>query len=118
MNDDLTYLMQQCRASACQLTDGEVLAKVRAAAEQKGQGRIRTTKYFRQKMEAPPLGGRSVSWSDIRAVALSATGATWQEDHGRWMLIGGVDRDGAPLTGIYIVISDSDDVYVWNAFTP
>jgi hypothetical protein len=118
MNEDLAYLMQQCRASARQLTDSKVLAKVRAAAEQKGQGRIRTTRYFRQKMEAPALGGRSVSWSDIRAAALSATRATWQEDHGRWMLTGGVDGDGSPLAGIYIVISDSDDVYVWNAFTP
>jgi hypothetical protein len=118
MEDDLSYLMQKCRASASRLTGSDVLAKVRAAGEQRGQGRIRTTNYSRKKGEAPPEGGRSVSWSDIRAVALSATQATWQEDHGRWMLTGGVDRDGDPLTAIFVVISDSDDVYVWNAFTP
>jgi hypothetical protein len=118
MEDDLNYLTQKCRVSAQQLTSREVLAKIRAAAEQKGPGRIRTTNYSRKKAEAPSQGGRSVSWSDIRAVALSATQATWQEDHGRWMLTGGVDRDGDLLTAIFLVTSDSDDVYVWNAFPP
>jgi hypothetical protein len=51
-------------------------------------------------------------------VALSATEATWQEDHGRWKLTGGSDDDGEPLTAIVIVTLDSEDVYVWNAFAP
>ncbi len=118
MEDDLSYLMEKCRTSASTLTEADVLAKCRAAAEQKGRGRIRTTNYGRRKAQAPELGGRNVSWSDLRAVALTATRAIWQQDHGRWMLTGGVDSDGEALTGIFIVISDSDDVYAWNAFPP
>jgi hypothetical protein len=47
---------------------------------------------------------------------MSATQATWQEVHGRWKLTGGIDGDGDPLTAIFVITSDSDDVYAWNAF--
>jgi hypothetical protein len=117
MNEDLDYLMRRCRDSAPQLTDKIVLEKCRAAAEQRGQARLRTTSYFRRKMKPQDEGGRAISWSDLRDAVLSATSAIWQEDHGRWRLTGGMDNDGIPLTIIVMVTSD-DDVYAWNAFEP
>lgn len=118
MKEHLAFLMTRCRDSARTLTPLDVLSKCRVAAEQSGQSRIRTTSYFRTKASTPDEGGRSISWSDVRAVALSATSAIWQEDHGRWALLGGVDNDGEPLTAIVMVTTDSDDVYAWNAFAP
>jgi hypothetical protein len=111
-------LITLCRISAPQLTSDDVLAKCRAAAEQIGQGRIRTTRHSREKANDPGLcsKGRSIDWVGFQAALRSATAATWQEQHGTWMLAGGTSLDGDPLSVAVVVTVQSDDVHVWTAF--
>jgi hypothetical protein len=120
MNEDLQYLIERCRESAPDLTNHDVLAKCRAAAEQKGNGRVRTIAHSRKKKSNPELGsgGRGVKWSDLQAALLTATDALWQEDHGTWKIIGGTDLDGDPLILAVVVDRQGDDVYVWTTFAP
>ncbi len=116
MNEELNYLTQKCREAAPHFTGNIILEMCQKAAEQQGQARIRITSYCKRKMKPPSEGGRNLSWSDLRDALLTAKVATWQEDHGRWMVTGGLDNDGEPLTVIVMVTLDSDDVYAWNAF--
>lgn len=118
MNGDLTHLIGRCRSSAQHLTSDKVLSICRAAAEQQGNGRVRTTQHSRSKRVAPWQGasGRNISWSDLREALLTAADASWQEEHGTWRLTGGRDIDGDALTVAVVVALGMDDVYVWTAF--
>ena len=120
MYEDLKFRIDQCRASAPNITNHDVLSKCRAAAAQQGNGRVRTIDHSRKKKSTPELGrgGRGIKWSDLQAALLTATDAHWQEEHGTWKITGGTDLDGDPLIVTVVVTLSGDDVYVWTSFAP
>lgn len=111
MREDLKYLLDVCRASAASFQGTEVLAKCRAAAEQKGRGRVRTTQHSRDRMRE-----RGVKWLDLKIALETATAAQWQDEHGTWKVTGGTDVQGDPLTTAMVVVCESEDVYLWTLF--
>lgn len=56
---------------------------------------------------------RGAVLADVQNALLTATGASWQAEHGSWKVVGGVDLDG---DGLNVALEFTSDLLVRTVF--
>jgi hypothetical protein len=70
--------------------------------------RISIRFHARQRM-----GERGATYEDVKRALVTARRAVWQDDHGTWRVVGGVDLDGDELQ---VAVDVQADVIVVTVF--
>ena len=88
------------------MTDDEVLAEIKRIA--RVIRRIQPNLHALQRMQE-----RGAVLADVQNALLTASRASWQQEHSSWRVAGGVDLDGDDLT---VAIELTGDLLVRTVF--
>ena len=77
------------------MSDAKALEEIKQLA---ARNSIVYTSHARKRMQQ-----RGADRNDVKNALISATSATWQDDHDTWRVAGGSDLDGDDLT-VYVDI--------------